>query len=296
MNASKGVVRNRELAKCDPKEIKEEMSDQCVTDAVVIKVKRDGVEHRTNTVILSFSTSTPPKYVMVGYERVSVNAYIPNPLRCFNCQRYGHGQKNCKNRKVCACCSESDHSAENCILEEKCFHCHGKHMVSSKECPRWQAEKRVQQLKAERNISFPEARQIVFQARPQTVATVVKSSVVPTKKPSSRCIQTQTDLTWPLDLAAPVPFAGCSRETQTSTPADSQTDRSGKRQRSGSGSSDSKSQPSASASPDDPNNKTKPKTAPPRLHRPPKKLLTSDPVQMYNKYGVLDVGDDNSVR
>jgi len=36
-------------------------------------------------------------------------------------------------------------------------------MASSKECPVWLQEKEVQKVKAEGNLSFPQARQIVVQ-------------------------------------------------------------------------------------------------------------------------------------
>ena len=29
-----------------------------------------------------------PKHIKIGYLRAAVSAYIPNPLRCFNCQKF----------------------------------------------------------------------------------------------------------------------------------------------------------------------------------------------------------------
>ena len=215
MNSSKGVVRHRELAMCTKEEIIAEMGDQGVTDAVIIKVNQNGLQRPTNTVILSFNTQTPPKYITVGFERVSVAMYIPNPLRCFKCQRYGHGSNNCKNQLACARCGTQGHNDSSCKQEEKCVNCGGHHMASSRDCPKWLGEKRVQQLKVERNISFPEARRLVFEMGTKSAAAVVASGIASTNKFIKRSACTQTDLTWPCDKKSPVPMPTKCQETQT---------------------------------------------------------------------------------
>ena len=54
----------------------------------------------TNTFIFTFNTSVLPKQVKVAFLRVSVDAYIPNPLRCYQCQLFGHHEDKCKNKYV----------------------------------------------------------------------------------------------------------------------------------------------------------------------------------------------------
>ena len=311
MNSSKGVIRHRELAMCDTKEIKTEMADQNVVDAVIISIRKDGEQRRTNTVILSFSTPSPPKYVIIGYERVPVNLFIPNPLRCFNCQRYGHGSKNCKNQKVCARCGNTGHSSDDCSGEQKCVNCGGGHMASSKDCPKWQGEKKVQQLKAEQNITFPEARKMVFSTGTRTAATIVSSAMprnLPPKPPATRSIQTQTELTWPSEKTSPTPVKIKSQETQTDSPADRQKD-----SRQGPVVERKQSLSQASVTPDvtikdissthsdsftrgrkrfvslSPDGRGKSPKPGPRLHRPARKV-GNDPLKLYNKFGALDDG------
>jgi len=105
-----------------------------------------------------------PAHINVGYLRVKVDRYIglPNPLRCFKCQKFGHSSRLCRNDAVCHRCG-GKHTEENCNNAAKCINCSGPHGASSRECPVWLREKEVQRVKAEKNISFPEARQIVTQ-------------------------------------------------------------------------------------------------------------------------------------
>ena len=95
LNSSKGVIRCSELKHTSEDEIITELAHQGVVDCFNIKVKgQDGVRRKTNTYILTFNTSTVPKHIKIGFLHTKVEMYIPNPLRCFQCQKYGHS-KNC---------------------------------------------------------------------------------------------------------------------------------------------------------------------------------------------------------
>jgi len=91
-----------------------------------------------------------------------VEVYIPNPLRCFNCQRFGHGQRNCrKNHPVCSFCGANGHKQEDCKTDTPCCaNCSGCHPAHSKECPKWQVEQHVQKITAQHGVSLAEARRM----------------------------------------------------------------------------------------------------------------------------------------
>ncbi|GBO00628.1 hypothetical protein AVEN_229259-1 [Araneus ventricosus] len=71
------------------------------------------------------------------YFNCKILPYIPNPLRCFNCQRYGHSQQLCQGTEpVCGKCAESGHEINVCNTDTlKCRNCSGPHAASSKSCP-----------------------------------------------------------------------------------------------------------------------------------------------------------------
>ena len=85
--------------------------------------------------------------------------------------------------------------------------------------------KRVQQLKVERGISFPDARKAALSEQPtnaprQTAAYVVstaKSSVIQSKRKQTATVSVQTELTWPVGTDTPVPVKVNSQSTQTTS-------------------------------------------------------------------------------
>ena len=97
LNTRKGVIRCKALIDCDRDEILEGLQSQGVTDISNISVKDDaGGRRNTKTFIVTFHLTTLPKYLKVGYLRVPVAAYIPNLLRCYNCQKFGHNRNRCE--------------------------------------------------------------------------------------------------------------------------------------------------------------------------------------------------------
>ena len=142
LNSSRGVIRSRDLVDLSEEEIRDELSTQGVTAIKRIIIKRDGETIPTNTLILTFDRSAPPENIKAGYLSVRVSPYIPNPLRCFKCQKYGHGQNNCRNSNMCYRCGEKDHDGTTCQNDLKCVTCEGSHMASSKDCPKWKKRKR----------------------------------------------------------------------------------------------------------------------------------------------------------
>ncbi|GFV53266.1 hypothetical protein TNCV_1644981 [Trichonephila clavipes] len=56
----------------------------------------------------------------MAYLRCPVREYIPNPLRCFNCQRYGHSKNVCRGQPTCPRCGEVGHDSNDCGKKERC--------------------------------------------------------------------------------------------------------------------------------------------------------------------------------
>jgi len=125
--------------------------------------RKDDNNEPTNTFILTFATPTPPKFVKAAYLRIPVELFVPNPLRCYQCQRFGHGKDSCKRSAVCARCGDSGHEDTNCLENPHCVNCGGNHQSYSKDCPEWVMQREISRVKHERRISFGEGKQIVQQ-------------------------------------------------------------------------------------------------------------------------------------
>ena len=221
LNSSKGVVRCGALGNCDDAEIVRSLKNYNVTEARRIKVRRDGKLVETNTVILTFGVPELPKEVYFGYERCKVDLYIPNPLRCFKCQSYGHGKDRCQKEAVCARCGSSDHFDDKaCNNPELCVHCKGPHPSYSRSCPKFKSEQEIVRIKYTQKVTFPEARKQV-EARGPTYASVASRQL--TSKHTLISTGTQTDLTWvesnkPIECLPVSKVSVSNASTCTSTP------------------------------------------------------------------------------
>ena len=74
LNGSKGVIRNWKLVRTKHDEIKENVP--MITDVHRIVVKRNNVEIKTNTLILTFNTPQIPYYLKICYLNISVTQYV----------------------------------------------------------------------------------------------------------------------------------------------------------------------------------------------------------------------------
>ena len=164
LNSSKGVIRCPDLSGLSDEEILTELEPQEVSGVRMISFPKGDKRIPTNTLVITFSTPHLPKTIKVGYLIVKVQVYIPNPLRCFGCQRFGHHETKCRSDiHRCKKCGEDEHfhNESNCPNPPKCVNCNGPHEVTSKECPVWLKEKEILKVKYTQNLSFPEARKIV---------------------------------------------------------------------------------------------------------------------------------------
>jgi len=272
LNNSKGVVGCGELKQCSNEEIVNELTPQGVANSVSIKPKDDTV---SNTFILSFNTPTP-KIIKVGYFKKPVNIYIPNPVTCFQCQKFGHGQRSCSGSVVCARCSEAGHTADGCQKELTCAGCGGPHMASSRECSKWKSERQVQELRVKEGISAAEARRL---AAPGHTGQATLISIVKNKPKTYQSVCVQTDFgSEPSQTESPpktvhtVSDPPSNTSNQPPRPPRSQSARGREKRK------HQQHSPEASTK--------KPATTRIKLNRPPQ--FTNNPILMFNKYGVYN--------
>ena len=154
---SQGIISCRQLKGMSNVEICEGLEE-----AGVVEARRLG---KTNAVVLSFSTATLPNHVYIGYLSVPVRTFVPDPLRCFRCHRFGHGSAACRSQARCGRCGEPEHGKE-CNAVEKCPNCNGNHSAWDRKCSEFLRESEIVSIKVSRNITFPEAKKVYEADRP----------------------------------------------------------------------------------------------------------------------------------
>ena len=310
LNSCKGIIRCRDLRDCSDDEVREALSAEGVTHVKHLFTKRNESSVPTNTFIITFNKPTLPKSVRAAYLNIPVEPFVPGPLRCYKCQKFGHGQNSCSHQPVCARCGIEGHKDTNCPEQEpKCANCSGDHPAYSRQCPEWIKQQAIVKIKTERNISFNEAKQLYSQqpANANSSTSIGQQGVTYASVCKSvKSISTQTDITWPngdtarniVETSSCVANKHASIETQTSTENDNHL---GDVDGSTSG-NPAKTSPHITSTPNrKANSAPKVKISLPSVKPGPASSKPSlgnkhvkgsdDPIKLFNKYGSLDSMD-----
>ena len=87
--------------------------------------------------------------------------YVPPPMRCYKCQRYGHIATFFKGKQRCGKCG-GDHEYDKCESDvKKCSNCGGGHTAAYGGCPVRKRAVVVQQVRAEKKITYAQAIKVV---------------------------------------------------------------------------------------------------------------------------------------
>ena len=165
LNTCKGKIRDRTLKGESEENILEYLRNQDVIAVKRFKIQKGHSQIETNTLLLTFKKIEVPKSLRIYYRFVPVDVYIPNPLRCYNCQRFGHHEMNCPEDigSVCEKCGmgNHDHITSRYKNETKCVNCGQNHLSKSTECEVWKKEKEIMKIKVTKNLTYLEARSLL---------------------------------------------------------------------------------------------------------------------------------------
>ena len=139
---------------------------ECLKQFQVNNIKRfkfkdaEGKRTDTKTVLLHFDCPDLPPQVQLGYLKNNVKQYIPMPVRCFKCNRFGHIAEKCRGKERCAKCGK-EHNTSSCsitnVIAMKCANCNGNHSAASKICPKYIQEAQVLKYQTEKKLTYAEA-------------------------------------------------------------------------------------------------------------------------------------------
>ena len=134
---------------------------------------------------IKFEGQTLPKDIKIKGQRRELRPYVPKPLQCKSCSKYGHSHKKCRNEEICAFCGSSNHSTKWNCEEPKCANCGQNHHARSKECVFYIYNTELKLLISRTNITVKEAK-LELKLRgmndPEKVSmykTVVKGKISP---------------------------------------------------------------------------------------------------------------------
>lgn len=128
----------------------------------------------SRNVKIEFRSPVLPKEVFLFYVKKTVDHYIPKPILCRKCIRYGHVEKICSatNKKLCVNCTEETHAytkgceCDHCTFKclKKCKFCNTHdHNALQACCPENKKQILIKKEMIINNKNFMEAKDIVEQ-------------------------------------------------------------------------------------------------------------------------------------
>ena len=106
-----------------------------VQDIEIYEIRpRKNPEKRLRIARIKFEGQDLPKDIRIEGQKREIRPYVPKPLQCKLCCKYGHSDKLCRNTEICAVCGSSDHQTRWNCGNPKCTNCGQNHHARSKEC------------------------------------------------------------------------------------------------------------------------------------------------------------------
>ena len=216
LNTSKGFITCDGIKGMTNEDIQKELASQNVKEVYrIMKRKKNGNSSETqknnptnqndtkpndsdfdptDSFIITFNTPILPSDLKIGYLRVNVRLYIPNPRRCNKCQMYGHVAKFCQHDLICPKCGQEGHEDKRCDNDKSCYHCKKSHETWSRQCPMWKLEKQIIEEKTKNNITFKDARTRIYSSNQDLVSQVPKLNRYLQNKTTYSNISAQPDV------------------------------------------------------------------------------------------------------
>ena len=96
----------------------------------------------TRQVIITCVGKAPTSVDLGIWGGFNIRPYVPDPVRCYRCQRWGHFSSRCKNQERCGVCSGA-HPSRVCLdkhhrcetTQAKCPNCGNGHHAWNLRCP-----------------------------------------------------------------------------------------------------------------------------------------------------------------
>lgn len=157
LNDRQGIIYCPDLNSEEVSDILNELKNQNIKHVHAMTKFIDNKLLRMGLYVITFNSRDLPDFVNVGYIKVKVRPFIPNPMKCRKCLAYGHTKNWCKvNDEFCNKCSKIlPHDSCN---EKLCKNCNGDHYSNFKKCPIYVKEAKIMEIKTLQNVSINEAK------------------------------------------------------------------------------------------------------------------------------------------
>jgi len=224
LNLSKGVIYCNELRNIETEEILTELKPQKVTGVQKILKKQGNSTVETGLIIITFYSHDLPESLNIGYEKIRVRPYIPLPLRCKKCLRFGHPTPACKSPdESCLNCSGKKHTMEDeiCNNTKNCLNCKNnpendaKHSPLDRKCPAFLKQQELTAIKTTEKVDHKAALAIYYTRHNQQLTNSFARTLTNTS-PHTPSTNTSTSNTTTANTTETSPSTSRHRSSVTS--------------------------------------------------------------------------------
>ena len=121
---------------------------------------KEGNRSPTLTVIFQVEAPFNDKSIIIRGLLLPVSIYIPKPIRCIKCNRFGHTSRFCKYDVRCVRCNKA-HDYNDCPVKDqaeyRCGNCHGNHSAAFRQCPKYNEVQQILKISAKNRMSYADA-------------------------------------------------------------------------------------------------------------------------------------------
>lgn len=135
----------------------------------------------SHSIKIEFRCTSLPRAMILFYVRKEIQYYIPKPIICRKCLRYGHVDKICKApTKICINCTNETHAySPDCdcmhcrkLCQKQCkYCCTEEHNTMNPACPQMIKQQKIKNIMITQHKSFIEAKQITENTNTDTNTT-----------------------------------------------------------------------------------------------------------------------------
>ena len=163
----KGTINHASISETNDIELLEDLKQENkhIVDAFIFKKfnREQNTKVNTTSAVITFDLlSLPPEVKYLKYNILKTRTYYPNPMRCFNCYKYGHTNtrnRPCSEQRLCGKCGDRYHlnQDETCTRQINCSNCNGAHEAWNIKCPIFEEEKRKVEIMTDNRCGYKEA-------------------------------------------------------------------------------------------------------------------------------------------
>ena len=130
-----------------------------VEDIEVYKIQNRKYPNRSLQLAkIKFIGQSLPQRIKIQGQNREVRPFVPKPLQCKSCLKFGHSESKCRGVPVCAFCSSTEHPTTWNCGTPKCINCGLGHHAKSKECTFYMYNTELKLLVSRTGMSFREAK------------------------------------------------------------------------------------------------------------------------------------------